>query len=58
MLRHTFAQTVSGQVTEQDLAKLMGHTDTKTTRFYYDVRDTRAVEVAGTIKFPGSEAVA
>ncbi|MFH1748158.1 MAG: tyrosine-type recombinase/integrase, partial [Planctomycetota bacterium] len=52
-LRHTFAQTVSdgGEVPVEVLARLMGHTDTKTTGFYFKVRDRRAIQAAQTIKF-------
>ncbi|MFQ5502117.1 MAG: tyrosine-type recombinase/integrase [Phycisphaerae bacterium] len=53
-LRHTFAQHVSdgGVVPIEVLARLMGHTDTKTTGFYFKVRDKRAIGAAKTIKFP------
>lgn len=47
-LRHTFAQTASdsGQVPVEVLARLLGHTDTKTTAFYFKVRDQRAIQAA------------
>ena len=51
-LRHTFGQVGSEQMPEQDLAKLMGHTDTKTTRHYFSVKNARAREIAAAIVLP------
>ena len=50
--RQTFAQAVSdsGEVPVELLARLMGHADTKTTGFYFKVRDQRAIRAARTIK--------
>lgn len=41
-LRHSFAQLASEDLPEQDLARLMGHSHQQTTRWYYEVRDSRA----------------
>ncbi len=51
-LRHTFAQVASEQLSEQDLAKLMGHQDVETTRHYYSVRDARASQLASQLLLP------
>ena len=50
-LRHTFTQTASdsGQVPVEVLARLMGHTDAKTTGFYFKVHDRRAIQAAKTV---------
>lgn len=42
----------SGEVPIEMLARLMGHGDTKTTEFYFKVRDKRAITAARPIKFP------
>lgn len=57
-LRHTFAQNASdsGEVPVEVLARLMGHTNTTTTGFYFHVRDKRALQAAKTIKLPGKSA--
>ena len=49
--RHTFAQHASdgGDVPVELLARLTGYVDTKTTAFYFKVRDRRAREAARTI---------
>ena len=53
-LRHTFGQTASdsGEVPVEVLARLMEHADTKTTGFYFKVRDKRALAAARMIKLP------
>jgi integrase len=51
-LRHTFAQVVSEELAEQDLAKLMGHRDVATTRHYYTVKDKRARSLASMLSLP------
>lgn len=54
-LRHTFAQTASEKDVPVDvLARLLGHTTTRTTAIYYRVRDKRARGAAGSLKLrPG-----
>ncbi len=49
--RHTFAQHASdgGDVPVELLARLMGHTDTKTTGFYFKAHDRRAIQAAKTV---------
>jgi site-specific recombinase XerD len=50
-LRHTFAQNASEEGVAMDvLAKLLGHNRTLSTQFYYEVRDSRAVEAVKTLK--------
>jgi len=51
-LRHTFAQNASEQLPEEVLAKLMGHSNRETTRFYYEVRDERAKAAVTTLVSP------
>jgi integrase len=46
-LRHTFGQNGSEKMTIQDLARLMGHSDLKTTAMYFEVSDQRARQLAG-----------
>ncbi|MFH1748178.1 MAG: tyrosine-type recombinase/integrase, partial [Planctomycetota bacterium] len=55
-LRHSFAQTASEQIDADDLSKILGHTDGRMTRRYYDVRDKRALSAIRTIKLPLSRA--
>jgi integrase len=54
-LRHTFAQTASEKDVPVDvLARLLGHTTTRTTAIYYRVRDKRVLAAARTLKLrPG-----
>jgi hypothetical protein len=40
----------SGEVPIEVLAQLMGHADTKTTGFYFKVRDRRAIRAAKTLR--------
>jgi integrase len=57
-LRHTFAQAVSdgGEVPVEVLARLLGHANTKTTGFYFKVRDQRAIRAAKTLKLHATKA--
>jgi integrase len=59
-LRHSFAQRTSdsGKVPVDGLARLMGHTDMKTTAIYFKVRDRRVVEYAKMLRLHDPERVA
>jgi hypothetical protein len=51
-LRHTFGQLASEQLSEQDVAALMGHTDVETTRRYFEVKSARARAKAKCLVLP------
>lgn len=56
-LRHTYAQTGSESGVAIDvLATLLGHSNTRTTSFYYEVRDQRAADAAQAIRIRLSSA--
>jgi integrase len=59
-LGHAFAQTASdsAEVPVEVLARLMGHKDTRTTAFYFKVRDRRAFRAAKTLRLTGTAATA
>jgi integrase len=46
----------SGDVPLEVLARLMGHTDVRTTRLYFEIKDKRALAAAKTIKLTASKA--
>lgn len=53
-LRHSFAQGASdgGNVDRDELAVLLGQSDDRSARFYFEVRNQRAKRAARTIKMP------
>lgn len=48
-LRHSFAQAASESIPVDVLAKLLGHTNTKTTAWYYEITSERAARYAETL---------